>query len=455
MADLEIGESPLNPNVPKDTDPISSLAAYIRETRRHIYYADIRNTPFEANVETGDAVFLDSEVNVWKRSLDDFSVPSRRRFHGIAHVGDDLLSVRVFGFVTYSFWAFEDGERVYVSSEDVGKITGTEPSHNEPLMVGTAVHIDSILIDHQLSYWEDLKNEIWNARGSFSSLQDRLDSEEGRLSDVEIAISDAEGSFETLTLRLDDFENRISTLEGYSLDTRVTGIENEVETARDGESNLDARIDRDYNTIASVQSEVQDARGSASNLDSRLDVSINEDGTLKSTTTVSLWIEETDANGKVNSTTFTVTGDKTSVYVYGMAIRIDESDSNISHVSSSSYDSVNDLTSVVLLTGILSTWPFTVERTIPPEQFPKIEHSDLGNIMGAVSGTDTTKNKHISNEQLSNLSDADTVDSEDASDFASAVGGAGSRQAQDADTLDGDHASDLRDYAFKQAIIYG
>ena len=219
---LAVGQPPLDATRPYDHEPISRIPAYIRETRAALFTTDIHNVVFESNVETGDAVFLNAEANIWRRSLasTDPMFADRYRFHGIAHVGPAQRSVRVFGFVSYPFWNFPVDNPVYVSPTEVGKLTYNAPIHTKPLMAGYAVQIDALLIDSSLAYWEQLRNEIWAARGGapglseeFPYLVDRLDSELQRLINVEVEITNARGVFATLQARFDHVTGRIVLLE--------------------------------------------------------------------------------------------------------------------------------------------------------------------------------------------------------------------------------------------------
>ncbi len=238
---LRVGSAPLDTTRPYDHEAISTLPGYIRETRAAMFSTDIYNVAFESNVKTGDAVFIDSKSNIWKRSLAsvDPLFADRYRFHGIAHVGTTLRSVRVFGFISYTFWNFPVDHVIYVSPTEVGQLTYVEPDHHRPLWAGTAVAIDALLIDSSLAYWENLRNEIWQARGGwpgglspeFPNLNARLDSELQRLINVEVEISNGRGAFANLQARFDHITGRLVL------------TENELATARGSFASLGLRLD--------------------------------------------------------------------------------------------------------------------------------------------------------------------------------------------------------------------
>ena len=269
---LSVGQPPLDATRPYDHEPISRIPAYIRETRAAMFTTDINNVVFESNVETGDAVFLNAEANIWRRSLasPDPLFADRYRFHGIAHVGTLQRSVRVFGFVSYPFWNFPIDNLVYVDPVNVGKLTYTPPAHTKPLMAGCAVQIDALLIDSSLAYWEQLRNEIWTARGGapglspeFPYLVDRLDSELQRLIDVEVEITNARGSFATLQAHFDHITGRIVLLE------------DEVHAARGTFESLGLRLDGSdadrlalWNALGIITTHIDDE---VARLDGRID----------------------------------------------------------------------------------------------------------------------------------------------------------------------------------------
>ena len=269
---LTVTHGPIDPSQPKDDVILSRLPAFIRDTRARMLSTDILNVAFESNVETGDAVYLDPEAHIWKRSLanPDPEFAERYRFHGIAHAEDQMRTVRVFGFIAYAFWNFPEDAVMYVSPTDVGKLTHEAPDHNKPLVAGYAVHIDILLIDSSLSYWEDLRDEIWDARGVFDTLEGRLDDEEARLQQVEIEITNARGEHATLTAHLNHMTGRIVLLE------------DEIETARDTFANLGLRLDDMTSRITSLEDDlgiltgrVDEHDGDISLLDGR--VTVNEE----------------------------------------------------------------------------------------------------------------------------------------------------------------------------------
>jgi hypothetical protein len=87
-----------------------------------------------------------------------------------------------------------------------------------------------------------------------------------------------------------------------------------------------------------VSGEVEDARGTASDLDARLSIALNDDGTLKTTTSSSVWVEETNSVSYSDSSTFVVSGaDVTAVYVAGRALKLTQTSDDFVYVESSSF----------------------------------------------------------------------------------------------------------------------
>ncbi|MEW5725896.1 MAG: hypothetical protein AB1896_22495 [Thermodesulfobacteriota bacterium] len=96
-----------------------------------------------------------------------------------------------------------------------------------------------------------------------------------------------------------------------------------------------------------LKAELETARGSASTLDARLDVAINEDGTLKAGAPAGgWWATEADTVAYASASSFTVSGDKTAIYVARRAVYLDQTSPAYGHVVSSSY-SAPDTTVVV------------------------------------------------------------------------------------------------------------
>jgi hypothetical protein len=99
-----------------------------------------------------------------------------------------------------------------------------------------------------------------------------------------------------------------------------------------------------------ITSEISTARGAAASLDARLDVALNEDGTLKAAMPAgSWWMTEADTIARVDSSTFTVVGDKTAIYKANRAVYLDQTTDAYGYVSSdSTYSAGSDLTTVTV-----------------------------------------------------------------------------------------------------------
>ena len=103
----------------------------------------------------------------------------------------------------------------------------------------------------------------------------------------------------------------------------------------------------DYcNDFVTAETELQAARGSASNLDARLSVAINDDGTLKGSAPSSgWWTTETDTVAYASSSTFTVQGDKTAIYLEDRAVSLTQTSNTTGRVSAApSYSAGTGLT---------------------------------------------------------------------------------------------------------------
>ena len=132
-----------------------------------------------------------------------------------------------------------------------------------------------------------------------------------------------------------DWDN---TLESFktAVETDMTDVENDVA----GKAPL------------SVQTEVNAARGSMASLDSRLDVALNEDGSLKSTSSPATWVNIPESFVRVDDNTFTITGiDYTNLLEFGRALKITVSGNIVyTRVKSSTFSTdttVNVLESVI------------------------------------------------------------------------------------------------------------
>lgn len=102
--------------------------------------------------------------------------------------------------------------------------------------------------------------------------------------------------------------------------------------------------------LAKVSNEMADARGALGTLDARLDVSLNEDGTLKTTTTSGdQWPTQAMTNpAYANAASFTVDGDATGILQPGTSLKVVFATSGTRHlhVKSASYDGGTGKTTV-------------------------------------------------------------------------------------------------------------
>ena len=97
----------------------------------------------------------------------------------------------------------------------------------------------------------------------------------------------------------------------------------------------------------SSKTELEAARGSAASLDARLDVALNEDGTLKAGAPAGgWWATEADTVAYASASSFTVDGDKSAVYTARRAVSLTQTSNTTGHVTSSSYASGPDETTV-------------------------------------------------------------------------------------------------------------
>lgn len=71
----------------------------------------------------------------------------------------------------------------------------------------------------------------------------------------------------------------------------------------------------------SVRTEVQSARGSKTTLTNRLNVSLTADGAIRLSQIAARWIDNADTPTYVSTTSFTVPGDRTGVYIPGALLR--------------------------------------------------------------------------------------------------------------------------------------
>ena len=149
-----------------------------------------------------------------------------------------------------------------------------------------------------------------------------------------------------------------------------------------------------YNEICDLLKEdVEDARGTCDDLATRLNVSLEPDGTLKSSAPASgWWTEESNTVSYVSSTQFKISGgDFTAIYTRRRAIRATLSDSTpTSYVTSSSYSSANNETTVTLRDSILDNTLSKIEYGQQVANAPSI----FG-VYGYEAGEDITKGRAV------------------------------------------------------------
>ena len=114
--------------------------------------------------------------------------------------------------------------------------------------------------------------------------------------------------------------------------------------------------------------EVIEARGQKASLGLRLDVSLNEDGTLKSNVAAyqSEWISAALTYTYIAPDHFSVPGDHTDTFTKYRRVKINHTTSSVaySYITSSSYDSVNDTTTVILADSVIQTDLSSVDYSI-------------------------------------------------------------------------------------------
>lgn len=122
-------------------------------------------------------------------------------------------------------------------------------------------------------------------------------------------------------------------------------------------------------TVLALKAELEASRGTAASLDARLDVALNEDGTLKTTTTSSTWANETAAVAYASASSFTITGqDRTAVYTNGRALKLTQTASGYAYVTSASYAGGN--TTVAIYGGTVDTGLSQVAYSDQTEAMP-------------------------------------------------------------------------------------
>jgi len=133
--------------------------------------------------------------------------------------------------------------------------------------------------------------------------------------------------------------------------------------------------------LTGLGAEIINARGTKPTLDQRLDVAMNEDGTLKASTSLnpSQWVSLTGYTFEyVTPTTFTVNGSHTDIYVAKRRLKINLLSSiAYTEVVSSSYDSNQDKTTVQTLDAVLDDPIVSVEHLIiSPDNFNNADKVD-------------------------------------------------------------------------------
>lgn len=302
---------------PADSVRLSDLPSYIRETREALDLRSIdviTGIPYESNLEDGDAVYLDSVAQVFRRSL--AMDASRGKFHGIFDSTEQC--VRIMGKYSYDGWQFQIGQTVYVSASELGDLTGT----NTGLVAGVAIGIDTVLIASSIMSVIDavvdevaaarlgkltlglltkelndnlagVLAEVQAARSGKVSLSARLadlltaedlvnDALDLRLDQVEKAIQDCLGNYPTLASLLAAHQgvfnataSEVAAARGEKLTlaerlTAIVGMFDEVIQARSGFSSLLAHLQGLASSISSGNAEVVDARAGQASLNARL-----------------------------------------------------------------------------------------------------------------------------------------------------------------------------------------
>ena len=161
--------------------------------------------------------------------------------------------------------------------------------------------------------------------------------------------------------------------------------------------------------------EVIASRGTKPSLDQRLDVALNEDGTLKSTVQAyqSQWILPSLTFTYVDATTFKVNGNQTDIYTETRRLKINLNASiQYSEVVSSSYNSQQNETTVIIADAVL-------DNTLV-----NIEHSIISPI---------SANGAITKQMLNIKVESNVIKIKEGSNWVSRV--------EDADKVDGYHAS--------------
>jgi hypothetical protein len=132
-------------------------------------------------------------------------------------------------------------------------------------------------------------------------------------------------------------------------------------------------------TVLANTAELLEARGTTASLNTRLSVSLNDDGTLKGAAPVGdWWMTEADDVAFVDASTFTVSGDKTAIYVKNRALYLTQISNDYDYVVSSSYNGGTDLTTVVTLNSNVDSGLSAVEYGQPVENAPVVTVTSIG-----------------------------------------------------------------------------
>jgi hypothetical protein len=133
-------------------------------------------------------------------------------------------------------------------------------------------------------------------------------------------------------------------------------------------------------TVLTLMNEIVTARGVTDSLNDRLSVSINDDGTLKGDAPVGTWwMTEPDAVSYSDSSTFTVSGNKTALYVPDRAVHLYQTSDAFGYIASSTYDGSSDVTTVTLTQPVIDSGLIGVEYGQPPLNAPaSLKESDIG-----------------------------------------------------------------------------
>jgi hypothetical protein len=141
-------------------------------------------------------------------------------------------------------------------------------------------------------------------------------------------------------------------------------------------------------TVLTLMNEIVTARGVTDSLNDRLSVSINDDGTLKGDAPVGTWwMTEPDAVSYSDSSTFTVSGNKTALYVPDRAVHLYQTSDAFGYIASSTYDGGSDVTTVTLTQSVIDSGLIGVEYGQPPLNAPaSLKESDIGTKILAPDG---------------------------------------------------------------------